>query len=454
MTEPPFPVTIKPASSSSQPQTITCVGLLRTLGEKRKVLDAMWDQHPVVVKVFTNPIKAKYHMKREWRALKLLQERDLDSPIPLFYGRTDQSGWAVVTEKIVNAQNVSEVWHSTTDAVKKRELLFGVARALAKQHSKGVLQKDLHLGNFLLQNQKLFALDPAQMHFHSRPVNKKQAISQLALLATLWPDEDTNKTIRLCDEYALIRSWKFSPSDLAFFRKKLGRSKKKGIKKGLKKCLRTNKRHQKIRRRNYCGVAARDFFERAQFYKFFDNIDQLMQSGQILKNGNTSFVSHINWAGEEIVVKRYNHKGAVHSLRHTIKKSRARHSWLHAHRLGMLNVATSRPLAYVEERRNKLVWKSYFVTKYVDGKKLHDFLHNGNVTEKQRSSIARQARELLDKLEKHRISHGDLKHSNILVTKNELVLTDLDAMKAHRWDWTYKVRKTKDLEQFASFLQV
>jgi tRNA A-37 threonylcarbamoyl transferase component Bud32 len=232
---------------------------------------------------------------------------------------------------------------------------------------------------------------------------------------------------------------------LALFRNKTALSKKSGVQKALKKCLRTNRRHERIKQDNYCGVAARDFFEKADFGELLENIEQLAQGGQILKDGNTCFVSRINWAGVEIVVKRYNHKGTVHSLRHTIKKSRARRSWLHAHRLAMLNVATPSPLAYLEQRKGRLVWKSYFLTKYVEGQRLYDFLRDSNVTEQQRSTVTMQVRELLAKLEKQHISHGDLKHSNILVTKKGLVLTDLDGMKAHRWNLTYAIRHGKDL---------
>ena len=445
MTEFPFPVTIKPTSPNSQPQTIVCVGLLRALDKKRKVLDAICGQRPVIVKLFTDPIKAKYHMIREWRALKLLKERDLNSPAPLFHGKTDQYGWVVVTEKIINALTVREVWDNTTDAAKKYELLYMVSRKLAKQHNKGILQKDLHLGNFLLQGEKLFALDPAQMRFLSGEVNKRQAITQLASLASTVPNEDTDTITRVCQEYTQTRSWKFSKSDLALFWKKLAVSRKNAIGKGLKKCLRTNKRHQKIKLGNYCGVVARHFFKKADFYEFAEGIDQLMQNGQILKDGNTCFVSRINWAGEEIVIKRYNHKGIVHSLRHTIKKSRARRNWLHAHHLEMLNIATPRPLAYIEQRKSKLVWKSYFVTKYVAGQRLYDFLRDNHVTEQERSTTTQQVREMLSKLEKYRISHGDLKHSNILVTESGLVLTDLDGMKVHKWDWISRIKRHKDL---------
>ena len=153
---------------------------------------------------------------------------------------------------------------------------------------------------------------------------------------------------------------------MAVLREKLVAYRKNEIKKVLKECLRSNE-HQKIHEHGYCGVAAGNFLEKTDLRRFLQSIDELMQSGQILKNGDTCFVSRINLAGQDIVVKRYNHKGIIHSARHTIKKSRARRCWLHAHWLSMLNIATPRPLAYVEQRRKKLVWKSYLITKYVDG---------------------------------------------------------------------------------------
>lgn len=92
------------------------------------------------------------------------------------------------------------------------------------------------------------------------------------------------------------------------------------------------------------------------------------------------------------------------------------------------------------------------MTKYVHGQNLYDFMHNSNVTEEERATVRQKTLELLNKLQKHRISHGDLKHSNILLADKDLVLTDLDAMKAHRWKWTYKMRQVKDVRQAARLL--
>jgi len=210
-----------------------------------------------------------------------------------------------------------------------------------------------------------------------------------------------------------------------------------------KKYLRTSVRHMRIKTGEYIAGLDRDFCAGAEPRDFIEQIDTLMDAGQILKKGDAVYVSHITWNNKNIVVKRYDHKGIIHSLRHTIKRSRARKGWLYAHILGALNIATPRALAYIEQRRGLLVWQSYLVTEYVEG-----FLRDDNVTEPQKLDGIRQVVELLDKLWKYRITHGDLKHVNVLVTENGPVLIDLDGMIVHRWELLYRNKRAKDMERF------
>ena len=185
-----------------------------------------------------------------------------------------------------------------------------------------------------------------------------------------------------------------------------------------------------------------------------EQIDTLLHTGQVIKDGDTCHVSRLVWNYRDVVVKRYNHKGLIHSLRHTIKKSRARKAWLHARRLGSLNIATPKPVAYIEHRRGLLVWQSYLVTEYVDGQMLYDFVRDDTVAERQRLDAIRKVVELLDELWKHGVTHGDLKHTNVLVTENGPVLTDLDAMAAHRWTLLYRSRQKKDVARFLKKMSV
>jgi serine/threonine protein kinase len=105
-------------------------------------------------------------------------------------------------------------------------------------------------------------------------------------------------------------------------------------------------------------------------------------------------------------------------------------------------------LAYIEHRRGLLIWKSYLVTEYVEGQKLYNFLRDDNITEQRRLNEIQRVMKLLDKLWKYRITHGDLKHTNILVTENGPVLTDLDGMKVHKCETSFRVFRAKDTSRF------
>lgn len=427
---------------------MTCTALLRTIAGNRRVYDALWNGRAVIVKQFLHKVKSRYHLKREWRRLCLLHNRGLNSPKPLFVGQTQNGSWAMVVEKIAGSSTVLNVFHETSQMTGKLELLVLVCKELAGQHSKGVLQKDLHLGNFLLAGGKVFALDAGQMHLLRHELGRKSSIAQLAKLACCLPENDTKSIARLCEEYFCARGWQLKKSDEALFWKRLTAHRKRSLGKGLKRCLRTSKRHLQIKTNRYVAEFDRGFCRGAEPLNFIKQIDMLMDDGQILKNSDTCCVSRITWNNKDIVVKRYNHKGFIHSLRHTLKRSRAYKGWLHAHHLEALNIATPEPLAYIEHRRGLLIWQSYLVTEYVDGQKLYDFLRDDNITEQQRIDEIQRVVKLLGKLWKYRTTHGDLKHSNVLITENGPVLTDLDGMIAHRWELPYRNRRAKDMERF------
>ena len=451
MAELPFQLSIKHAYPEKRTEGLLCTALLRVIPGRRKVYEAMWNDKSVIAKVFSHKFSARRHLKREWRGLSFLASRGLSAPKPLFYGQTENKRWAVVVEKIADSSTVLDVFQETQDPAKELDLLVSVCKELAKQNSKGVLQKDLHLGNFLLGGDNVFTLDAGQMRFLRCEAGRKSSISQLAMLASCLPDTNTESIPTLCKEYFNARGWRLGKSDQISFQKQLAVHRKKTLNKGLKKCLRTNKRHLRIKTDRYIAVFDRDFSQETKPPDFIEQIDALMDEGQILKNGNTCYVSRFMWNGKDVVVKRYNHKDFIHSLRHTIKRSRARRGWLHGHRLRILDIATPKPLAYIEQLKKKLVWESYLVTEYVEGQKFYDFLRNSNITEEQRSIAMRQVKNLLDKIGKYRITHGDLKHTNILITDSGPTITDLDGMKVHKWNWTYKISRAKDFERFTKY---
>ena len=448
MDEFPFQLIVKHTSLNKGKESLLCTGLFRIVPDRRAVYDAKWNDKGVVAKVFSHKIHARRHLGKEWRGLIRLQKLGLSAPKPLFNGRTEDGRWIIVLEKVAESATILDIINKTTDKQKQTDLLIRVYRELANQHSKGILQKDLHLGNFLLAGDKIYALDPSKMQFFRYQLSRKKSISQLALLLCCLPTTDDQTTKAVCEKYFESRGWHFENPDETLLKKQMASYRRKGIRRALKKSLRTSGNYLKITSNQCSAVFDKSFSRDVDPMDFVGRLDALMDGGHILKDGNTCYVSRLSFNGKDIVIKRYNNKGFLHSLRHTIKRSRARRGWLHGHRLRLLNIATPRPLAYIEQHKGLLVKKSYLITEYVEGQRLYEFLRDDNVDNERRSQVIQMIKTMLEILAKYRITHGDLKHTNILITETGPVLTDLDGMTVHCSQLLYRTKRIKDIERF------
>lgn len=406
--------------------------------------------------------------RRALKAAGMLAENGFEVPVVIAIGEF-RSGFFnkedfLVTLEVRNAKQIYQIvpeslGSSTDEQLRgKRELIRKFGRTIGRMHARGIFHGDLRLGNVLAKrendNWRFFFLDNERTRkFRRLPARLR--LKNLVQLNLTSPNLLTNTDrMRFFKEYwAQSGNGKSKKQKIALIKKIVRRTNRRLSQKSrggskLRKSLQTNARYLRIKTSKYLAVFDRSFCAETGPLNFMEQIDALMDKGQILKKDNTSYVSRLMWNDSDIVVKRYNHKGFTHSLRHTIKGSRARRAWLYAHRLMILQIATPKPLAYIEQRKGLLVWKSYLVTEYVDGQKLYHFLRNGSVTHQQRSAATRQIMDLLNHLGQYRITHGDLKHTNILITENGPVLTDLDAMKRHKWHWMYRYRQKKDLTRF------
>jgi tRNA A-37 threonylcarbamoyl transferase component Bud32 len=177
-------------------------------------------------------------------------------------------------------------------------------------------------------------------------------------------------------------------------------------------------------------------------------IDPLIGGGESIKTGEVSDVYRVQWAGRDLVVKRYNHVGLMHSLRHTLKGSRARRGWINGQRLLEMGIPTPCPVAYIDERRGPLLWRSYLITEFTDGRRLDEVLEDETVLDGAKRRLIHQVLKLIHRLSRHGVNHGDPKHTNILCVEGRVVLTDLDSVETHQWEWLHRRRQTGDIARF------
>ncbi len=441
-------INIKTGKEKGFTASVLCTENLRKLPGKRDVYDALYDGKQVILKVFKSPLKSRLHLRKEWKGLSKLKQRKILAPEPLFYGQCEDRRWAVVESKVNNSTPLIDIYKSLDDEKEKMQLIYKIIRHVSKINEKGVYQTDLHLGNFMMKDNEIFTLDPAEMVFRDKPLSKNKSLVQLAIFIASIGDLTKKDHDEIIKEYLSNRSWEYNRSILKKLEKILEKRARKNLKKHLKKSLRTCSSYYTFEIDNYRGTFDRKFFDREQFENFIRNIDYLMQKGDILKNGNTTFVSKIKYADTDMVVKRYNNKGLLHSLRHMIKRSRAFWNWLHSKKLIFLNIKTPEPVCYIEHKKGPLLYNSYIITRFINGPDLRSVLEDKSILDSRKTDYLKKTRKLIAKMHENSITHGDLKHSNIIINEDEPALIDLDGMIVHKFPIIYQIKKHKDKERF------
>ena len=460
MTKVPFELHLESICPGQGSRVLTCTELLRHIRGKRRVYAARLpstgsgrelveqENQDVIAKIYETRFRAKSQVMNEWRGISRLQAKGLNSPQLHFYGRTENGKWILVTERIKDSTTALELYLETNSAEKKLNVLLLLFRELGRLNNAGVIQKDLHLGNFLISDNKVFSLDTARMKFLSEAVSRTQSLKQLAVLSWYVPEDSRGQLPQLLQEYAQVRGWTITIQDRETIQAYMKKHIRKEIKRQLKKTLRTSGRQIRLKEDNFVAVFNRNMYAKTDMRGFLQGIDRLMESGHVLKNRPTSFISRVTIENRNVVIKRYNHKSLFHSIRQSLQRSRARRSWLHGHRLSMLCVNTPKPLAYIEKRIGPVLWVSYIITQNVEGPHLEDVVNDPNTSDNHKQQIQQKINDLMRKLHENFITHGDFKRTNFIVSGGEPYVTDLDSMRVHIPGILFKHRQKKDVNRF------
>lgn len=414
--------------------------LLRVLPGKRIVGEAEFGGLRVLAKLFVAPGSDR-HWARERLGLEALRAAGLVTPETLASCALAEGGYALLSRFHADAEPLAAAWDRVKDvAVGDHEaiVLFApVLEVLARMHQAGLAQEDLHLGNFLRTADVLLIIDGDSVKDFGRPLTAAEAAGNLGMLLAQLPaawDAARSSLLSIYrdaggiagfDEIRLqaaideVRDWRVTDF--------------------LGKCVRdcslfsverSAARFSSVRRECADGLAP-----------LLHDPDQGLEKGVRLKSGNTCTVARTQVAGREVVIKRYNLKSVGHALSRLWRPSRAWHSWREAHRLGLFGIATPAPLVLVEERLGPLRRRAWLVTEHCPGATLLDHL---SADDEPSSAEASAITTLFTTLNRLKISHGDLKASNLLWHAGRVWLIDLDATTQHRSEATYRKAWRRD----------
>jgi tRNA A-37 threonylcarbamoyl transferase component Bud32 len=403
----------------------------RILPGKRLTGSGEWQGRQVLAKLFIASRGSERHWQRECRGAATLARHGLPTPASLASGLLPDGGHYVLYEYLGGVRS--------PDGASLDEL-HRVFALVGRMHARGLVQEDAHLGNFLLKNGWLYVIDGDAVRESASPADYT---ANLALLfAQLQPQAEADMRA------ALLQAYCSSNPGVAIDEAQLtaasARAREVRLADYLDKSLRDCSLFKSANRVDRFFSIVRS--ETALLAPLIHDPDAWLEKGVSLKRGRTATLARVDVAGRQLVIKRYNIKGTVHALSRSWRPSRAWHSWLEGHRLNFLGIATPRPLALVEQRAGPLRGKAWLISEYCEGKSLAERYPDPDTVPPEAELDAIGA--LLHQLVAARISHGDLKATNLLWCDGKPHLIDLDAMRQHAGEAAFRRAWQKDSDRF------
>jgi len=404
--------------------------VLRIIPKRRMVVLGAWQGREAVAKLFFDEKHAKRHIEKDVAGINLLHDNKI--PTPHIYAQTlseDKHTHVLILEHIADSQNLEDVWLGASHPEDIMPVLRSAIVELATQHVLGVVQKDLHLKNFLCTEKIIYTLDGAQIELFPQLLPKKQSMQNLALFLSQFGAGMEMYQEKLFRFYAKSRGWLLKQEDITdmFFMIKAWNEQR--WLRFSKKIFRNSTHFARQRDWQTLGMYNR-YYAAPELFEFLQHPDMAFvhESAVSLKAGRSSTVVKVTLDGRDLVVKRYNIKNFTHYLRRCLRPTRAYSSWRLAQKLNLFGIATAKPVAFIEKRFLNLRGTSYYVTEYVPGQHASDYFQAQAVG----TTMIERIVQLLKTLAKVSITHGDLKATNILInTEDKPVLIDLDGAIEH-----------------------
>ena len=340
----PFQLTL-----SDTVAVLCCDEVIRLIPGKRLVASGMWDGREVVAKLFYGRSKARRHLQQDVAGIDALVQASVPTPRILYQGSACNGHVQVVLfEKIADAKSLEILWREQKNSAIFEKLMQKVIVELATQHVLGIVQRDLHLKNFLVAGKRLYTLDGGGIEKWPAILDKNQSMDNLSLFFAQLGVGTESLQRQLFKIYAKSRGWRVKEADFALLRETVAAKNKARWMRYKKKIMRTCTRFVKIKKWNQSVMYDRAY-QSDTFLSVLQNPENFFAQPEVsfLKKGRSATVAKVMMDGRLLVVKRYNMKNSWHWLRRCLRATRAETSWRLSQQLQLFGVSTAKPVAYV-----------------------------------------------------------------------------------------------------------
>ena len=184
--------------------------------------------------------------------------------------------------------------------------------------------------------------------------------------------------------------------------------------------------------------------------KFMQNMPLSWKTeGVTLKKGSRSTVTMVTIEQQNYVVKIYKKMPLHRRLRYSLTKSRAFQSWDSGQLMHEANLPVARPLAIIEERPLGIPGRAALLMESANGEDLLNIVNNNTLSVNDLKMVASKLQNTFDHMCELKITHGDMKATNILIDENlDLKLIDIDAAQQHSSPSSFHQAREKDRLRF------
>jgi len=427
---------------------LECIEVVRAIPGQRLVCRGQWQEKNVFAKLY---LCARKDWLAELQGLNALHAAGIAAPGIVHTGTADQGAIHIILlEPVCQAVTLAAAWTQAADDAARIKLLDLAVTTVASHHLAGLEQRDIHLDNFLLSDERLYTLDGGGIHLSGDgKLSARRSVDNLALFfAQFYPQFDVLIEAAF-QAYTKRRAWETGTVSYARLQQRVRHFRRNRLRRFLKKIFRDCSAFD-------CDNSWRNYrvcdrtLATGEMLEFLADPDASLQfkDTKYLKQGNTCTLWMVRVDQRMLVVKRYNIKGFAHRISRAFRATRAAVSWKNAHRLTMYGILTARPVALVEERLGPLRGRAWYISEYVQGDSAcalcRQPVEDSIDTQLAGASIV----ALLQQLASCRISHGDMKATNLILAVNGAAIIDLDAMREHGTDTVFHRMHQRDLDRF------
>lgn len=174
--------------------------------------------------------------------------------------------------------------------------------------------------------------------------------------------------------------------------------------------------------------------------------DLLSNPASLLKHDRTTTVGKLELSQQSLVLKRYNARSQGHKLKRALRKSRARRCWSMSYAFARAGLNVAPPVLMYEHRFGPVRLDSYFVSQFLQGDELLSALPN--MGDRERVAVVSAIEAAFSKMRTAKLTHGDMKASNLMWVSGALYFVDLDAAQQHRNVVSWRAKHAKDKKRF------